>query len=122
MNNPFQSHAALRTQYENFTGGGTPLATLKFTTLQNQPVVPCTHTKVDDSYILQNGRSPMATVEQCEFSAALLAANFSDIRKDRKCTLTVKSGVTYKMQLWDGGPLEGGETFRFMLVDENFKA
>jgi hypothetical protein len=125
---PFSQHAALLEQYENFTGGGTPLALLLFNVFQNGPespfTVPLTHTKIDASFILSAGRSSDTTIERVEFRASLVPCEWIPFMlKGTRCSLTIKPGADpVRFQLWDGGLVEGGEVYRFMLADENFHA
>ena len=109
--------------YEQFIGGGNPLATLTFTTITPQATVPVTHTKIDGSYIFASGKSSTTTVERCEFRASLIpSAMLCKIEKGLQCLLVVNPNIPpMAMQLWDGGLVEGGEIFRFMLVDANFR-
>lgn len=121
---PFSQHTALQEQYENFTGGGVSLATLTFTTLVPQVTVSVTHTKIDASFILSAGRSSDTTIERLEFRACLIpVASQCKLIKGLKCSLVIKPGMKpIGLQLWDGGLLEGGEIYRFMMADENFRA
>ena len=121
MNNPFQAHAALQQQYENFTGGGSSVATLCLK-LNPDVTVPLTHTKIDGSFFLTAGQSDTTTIERCEFRSSLIpVASWPDVMKGLFCDLTVKAGVPpIQLKLWDGGLVEGGEVFRFMLVGLNF--
>ncbi len=119
---PFSQHTALHEQYENFTGGGTSLATLTFTTMVPQTTVPVTHTKIDASFIFAAGKSSDTTAEQFEFRAALIPdAMQCKVEKGLLCSLVIKPGAPpIRLQLWTGGLLPGGEIYRFMLVDQNF--
>jgi len=118
---PFSQHAALAGQYEQFIGGGAPMATLTFPSLANL-CVPVTHTQIDVDWILSNGLSPITTIERCEFRSSLISANFvAQLVKGLSCFLVVKQGATPQFfQLWNGGLMEGGEIYRFRLVDGNY--
>ena len=118
---PFQQHAALTLQYQDFIGGGSPLATLLLY-LKPYVTVPLTHTKIDGSFFLLGGQSDTTTIERCEFQSCLIPMeNWKDVKKSLHCDLTIKPGApVLQLQLWDGGLVEGGETFRFMLVGVNF--
>lgn len=120
---PFSQHTELQSQYENFTGGGTSIATLTFTTLNPKLTVPVTHTMITGSYILAAGLSMETSVERCEFRSSLIpAAARRSMQKGLPCTLTVAPGAhPVKLQLWDGGLVAGGGVYRFMLVDADFK-
>jgi len=122
---PFSAHTALAAQHETFLGGGNPngLATLTFINFNPQLVVPVTHTKIDADYVLEFGRSSTTAVERCEFRASLFSGTQSALlTKGLLCNLQVKPGQpVIRMQLWSGGLVEGGEIYRFMLVDANYK-
>jgi hypothetical protein len=119
---PFQQHAAITRQYQDFIGGGSPLATLLLYVNPNV-TVPLTHTKIDGSFFLTGGQSDTTTIERCEFQSCLIPmTNWKDVKKGLCCDLTIKPGApVLQLRLWDGGLVEGGETFRFMLVGVNFR-
>ena len=119
---PFAQHAALTAQYEQFIGGGAPLATLLLKIIP-QITVPVTHTKIDGSFFLTYGRSDTTTIERCEFRSCLIPmVQWDDVEKGVFCDLKIKPGApVLQLRLWDGGLVEGGEIFRFMLVGVNFK-
>ena len=108
-------------EYEKMLGDGDALgmATLTFTTVPGNPVIPCTHTKITTDFVLiPGGQSPKTFVERLEFETAPLPVTPT---KGLKCLLTVsKGGATFPMQLWHGGLQPGGLIARFMLVDANY--
>ena len=120
---PFSQHTALVGQYEQFIGGGAPLATLLLK-LTSPITVPVTHTKIDGSFFLTMGRSDTTTIERCEFRSCLIpVASWPLIMKGLFCDLTINPDApVLQLRLWDGGLVEGGEVFRFMLVGLNFHA
>jgi hypothetical protein len=125
MLTPFSTHTRFVEEYEKFIGGECDplgLATLTFTTVVGAPViVPVTHTEIVTGFeLIPGGQSPKTFVERCEFRASLI--NFTPT-KGLWVTLTVNQKVTpFAMQLWDGGLEEGGEIYRFRLVDQNYSA
>ena len=123
MQNPFSVHAMLMGQYQAFVGGGqrTGLATITFTTVSGSPVVPITHTEIVTGFeLIPGGQSPKTFIERAEIIASDL--NFIPT-KGMQVTLKVNGTMTpYAMQIWDGGPEEGGEILRFRLVDSNYSA
>ena len=122
---PFSVHTALSEQYEAFIGGGNPLglATLTFTTLVPNIVVPVTHTEFVEDFTLEFGKSSTSMVERVEFRASFFSpAILPLISKGLKCSLIIAGTIPLKrMQLWHGGLEAGGERFRFMLVSENYR-
>ena len=91
--------------------------------LSPQVTVPVTHTKIDGSFFLNGGQSDTTTIESGEFRSCLIpTASWPAVKKGLQCDLIIKPGApVLKLQLWDGGLVEGGETFRFMMVGLNFK-
>lgn len=123
---PFQEHAASLAEYEATLGGGNSNngAILQLALAPSPVNVPCTHTKIDGNFQLAFGKSPTTTVERCEFRSALIPqAQWQNVARGLKCTLTLfPGGPIYLMRLEAGGLVEGGQVFRFMLVDMNYKA
>jgi len=121
MLKPFQVHTALMGQYETFLGGGDPLgqAVLRIFDMN----IPVTHTEIVTDFEVMAGLSAKTFVERCEFRVSLVGANAINVLKGLKCTLTpVPGGPSFAMQLYHGGLQPGGAIFRFMLVDENYRA
>ncbi len=114
------------TEYLSTLGGGKPgqAATLTLALAPVAVVVDCTHTKIDGNFQLAFGKSPATTIERCEFLAsAITSAQWPNIKKGLACTLSLyPGGPTYALRLEAGGQVEGGQIFRFMLVDFNYKA
>ena len=110
-------------QYQSLIGGGqrTGLATITFTTVSGSPVAPVTHTEIVTGFdLIPGGQSPKTFIERAEILAADL--NFIPT-KGTQCLLKVNGVMApYAMQIWDGGPEEGGEVLRFRLVDANYSA
>ena len=123
---PYQEHAASLADYEAFLGGGNVLgaATLSLALAPSPIVVPVTHTKIDGNFQLAFGKSPSTTVERAEFRSGLIpVAQWPNVKRGLACILTLyPGGPTYAMRLEAGGQVEGGQVFRFMLVDVNYKA
>ena len=119
---PFSQHTALQQQYENFTGGGTSLATLTFTATAPQLTVPCTHTEVAGEVMLViGGLSPQTMVNVCEVRISTLG-NYVP-QKGHKCSLVLNPTATpVRLQVWSNNVLPGAEIYRLTLTDENYKA
>ena len=118
---PFVAHAGLVAQMQAFLGGGNPLAgaTLIFPAFGNL-VVPCTHTVVTGgSNLIPGGQTDITMVEECEFRAEHMG-DFTP-RNNIRCDLRVAPDADpLAMQLWVGGLLPGGQTYRFSLVARNY--
>ena len=89
---------------------------------------PCTIDRVRDNWVLNSGKSRLATVEQCEFLASDVPATIPNTTKplilDKGvfCQLKLNPKVpAMRFQLWDGGLMAGGLVYRFMLVDESYR-
>ena len=66
------------------------------------------------------GMSATTTVERCEFRVSALGSYVP--RKGDFVTLRVNQNAKpFEMMLWHGGLEPGGEVYRFMLVDKNYK-
>jgi hypothetical protein len=122
---PFSAHTNLVAQHETFIGGGiaTGLATL--TLLLNPSIIaPCTHTQFDVDWFLTSGRSPTTIIERCEFRASFFSAAIQpSLIKGLFCSLLIKPGTApWSCRLDIGGLMEGGEIYRFRLVDSSFHA
>ena len=121
---PYQSHAAGVEDVEKALGLGDNLKYGSLTFPAFGLTVPVTHTEVNVNFEVQlAGLSFDTMVEKCEFRASLFTvAQLPLLKKALLCTLTVTTGgPQYGMQLWHGGPLAGGEIYRFMLVCDNYK-
>ena len=122
---PFTAHTNLMVQYEQFLGGGNPsLAYLTFQTLVTGITVPVTHTEIRNGYsLIPGGRSPELMIERCEFRSVLIPDQQNKyLIKGLECTLKPNpTSHVFKLQLWDGGLVPGGEIYRFMLVSANYK-
>lgn len=117
---PFSQHTALLQQYENFTGGGTSLATLLFVAVNLK--VPCTHTEVSgESQLVVGGFSPGTMLERCEARISLF--NGYVPLKGHLCNLQVNpTAPVIALQVASVNIEPGGEVYRFQLVDANYKA
>ena len=125
--NAFEEHAAHVAELEAEFGSGDALGMATLTLKFNQAPairVPVTHTMLDIDWLLTSGRSPITFIERAEFRAELIDAKLApQLQKELKCDLVIKPGTpVVALQLWNGGPLAGGEIYRFMLVDANFHA
>lgn len=87
----------------------------------------CSHVVQD--FELEYGKVAKTMVEKCEFPASDIPANVPNtvppqpvqLIKGTRCTLQQFPGDPgIAMQLWAGGPLLGGQVYRFMLVDANY--
>jgi hypothetical protein len=125
IRNPYDAHTLGVAQIEKNLGSGNPLgmATLTFAAL-NGLTVPVTLTEVMGDWLLMGGQSSTTFVERCEFRSSYISvANFPYMKKGLLCSFRVSPTTPlFQMQLWNGGVLQGGELFRFMLVDANYKA
>ena len=124
LQTPYQTHAAGVADVETAMGLGNNLAyaTLDFPSLQLTDV-PCTQSRVKTNFQFSPfGQTCQTFVEKVEFRASLFTpAQQAQLRKGLKCTLSVsEGGVTYAMQLWEGGPMAGGVIYRFSLAAATF--
>lgn len=121
MLTPFQTHTLGMTQLQVIYGGGDRLglATLDF---GFSPFVPCAHTQlIKDFELVPGGKSVTSFIERCEFKSSDVGS--FPVGKDVRVAITLKPGMQpYKMRIWSGGLMEGGEIYRFMLVAEDWKA
>ena len=123
--NAFYQHTALLAQAEAFAGGGTAPATLQFPDLTKPTTVPCTHTMIEHNVAFElGGQSAETFIERCEFRASLFNPNdLQYLVKGRACILTVRPGAApILLQLGAGGMMEGGQVYRFRLLDGNYRA
>jgi hypothetical protein len=127
INSPYASHTLAVKQVETVLGSGNVLgmATLTFSNAIFNPrlIVPITHTELVTDWVLQGGQSSATFIERCEFRASFIpVANFQYIKKGLLCSLVINPNIpAFQMQLWHGGLIQGGEIFRFMLTDANYK-
>ena len=123
MLTPFQVHASLVAQAQQFLGGGAAgqrgggaLLTLFGAQF------PCTHGEIIGGFSMgEGGKSDTTLIEQCEFLASDVPAGKVP-RKGQFCTLTLPAGQVFQLQLWSGGLQPGGLTWRFMLVSQSYNA
>jgi hypothetical protein len=84
--------------------------------------IPCAATKVEKDFELEpGGRSPKSFVDTCTF----LKTNIGQVvpAKGILCQLKqTPDSAAVALQFWNGGLLQDGITFQFMLVDANYKA
>lgn len=118
--NAFEEHAVNAADYESMLDSGLARLTLNFARPQE---IPCTHTMVDVDWILSGGKSPTTMVERCEFRSDLIPqALWPAVQKGLLVSLVVRSNTPpVALQLWNGGLMQGGTIFRFMLVDASFR-
>jgi len=118
---PFQVHTALMGQYETFLGGGDPKGQATLTIFGI--VIPVTHTEIVTDFEVMAGLSAKTFVERCEFRVSMVGANAVNVVKGVLCTLIpIPGGPPFAMQLYHGGLQPGAEIFRWMLVDQNYRA
>jgi len=115
---PFHAHSELMEQYQRFIGSGDRkgMALLR---IFGQDI-PVTHTEIVADFELEAGQSARTFVERAEFLAADIGAS----RPVKGVLCWLKPSPTAKpvpMQLWHGGLQAGGEVYRFMLVDANYR-
>ena len=121
MDSPYQVQALLAQQTQALLGGGerTGAATL----LVRGTGVPCTHSPVmNDFTLIAGGKSPKTFIEQVEFLAADLPANFRPAKGVNFTLLVNPQATPINLKFWMGGLLPGGLLYRFMAVDMNYSA
>ena len=100
-------------------------STLTFSTLQDVPTIPCTHSPIIKDFVMENGQSSKTLIQSCQFRVSAIDGFATDAQllKGLKCTLTTGiDRVEYPMQLWAGGLVSGGAVYQFALADANFHA
>lgn len=122
--NPFAAHAAAVAQTQKIFGGGDRLKGALLNLFGAD--IPCTHTQVlQDFEVMPGGQSFTTVVQELEFLASDVAAAVAAGKrpiKGENCRLTVTlDGQAYDLKLWTGGLLPGGQVYRFMAVDQNYR-
>jgi hypothetical protein len=121
---PWEEHLEAVKEYEEMLGDGNPagMATLVLH-LAPDLIVPVTHSRLVEDFVLQDGKSSTSFVEKATFRLGdIPQASFYQVKKGLLCDLVISPTTPpFKMQLWHGGLKPGGQIFQFMLVSALYR-
>ncbi len=121
MSNPFQEHAQNFADYLTMLQGDDLSGGAVMTISGTQ--VPCTTSQLITNFdYVPGGRSSKTYIENVEFLAADVPANYIPIKGNFFTLKMNPQGLPIALMFWHGGLQQGGLVYRFMAVSQNWSA